>query len=233
MRSKRVVLASTILALLITIGATMILTSNLALADWKASFQHTSQIATQSASPSGMAAIMGFNKIDSSPSSSSIYASSSSTANNPYEHITSNNIYPLQRFGTIRDESPLASRTNTNSFGASAYSTLTTGNTASTLTTRTVQPMTITSEPSPAQGQQQSPTSPEVVTAQGPSQAITTTLSLAGQTTCNPTDLLRNSKCIPQSSTCDPIGITQDSKCNTRPLHYHHMFMSIGSFRHR
>jgi hypothetical protein len=206
----------------------MIPTSNLAFADWKASFQHTPQIVTQSAYPSGMAAIMGFNKIGSSSSSSSIYASSS-TANDPYEHITSNNIYPLQRFGTIHDESPLASRTNTNNVGASAYSTPTTGNTGSTLTTRTIQPMTITSEPSPAQGQQQSPTSPEVVTPQGPSQVTTVTLSLAGQTTCKPTELLRNSKCIPQPSTCDPIGILQDSKCNTRPLHYHHMFMSIGS----
>jgi hypothetical protein len=204
----------------------MIPISNLAFADWKASFQHTPQIVTQSAYPSGMAAIMGFNKIGSSSSSSSIYASSS-TANDPYEHISSNNIYPLQRFGTIRDESPLASRTNTNNVGA--YSTPTTGNTGSTLTTRTIQPMTITSEPSPAQGQQQSPTSPEVVTPQGPSQVTTVTLSLAGQTTCKPTELLRNSNCIPQPSTCDPIGILQDSKCNTRPLHYHHMFMSIGS----
>ena len=97
---------SAILALLITVGATMILTSNLALADSKA--------------PSGMAAIMGFNKIGSSSSSSSIYASSS-TANDPYEHITGNNIYPLQRFGTIRDESPLASRTNTNNFVPCVY----------------------------------------------------------------------------------------------------------------
>jgi hypothetical protein len=210
----------------------MILPFNLALADWKASFQHTPQIATQSASPSGTAAIMGFNKIGSSSSSSSIYASSSTT-NDPYEHITSNNIYPLQRFGTIRDESSLASRTNTNSFGASAYSTPPTGNTGSTLTTRTIQPLTITSEPSPAQGQQQSPTSPEVVTLQGPSQVTTMTPSLAGQTTCKPTELLRNSQCFPQASTCDPIGISQDSKCNTRPLHYHHMFMSIGSFQHR
>ena len=85
---------SAILELLITVGPTMILTSNLALADWKASSQHTPQIATQSAFPSGMAAIMDFNKIGSSSSSSSNYASSS-TANDPYEHITGNNIYPL------------------------------------------------------------------------------------------------------------------------------------------
>ena len=208
----------------------MILTSNLALADWKASSQLTPQIAAQSASPSGMAAIMGFNKIGSSSSSSSIYASSS-TANDPYEHTTSNNIYPLQRFGTIRDESSV-SRTNINNFGASAYSTPTTGNTGSILTTRTIQPMTITSEPSSAKEQQQSPTSPEVVTPQGPSQITTATLSLVGQTTCKPTELLRISKCIPEPSTCYSIGISQDSKCNTRPLHYHHLFMSVGSFRH-
>jgi hypothetical protein len=188
----------------------MILTSNLALADSKA--------------PSGMAAIMGFNKIGSS--SSSIYASSS-TANDPYEHITGNNIYPLQRFGTIRDESPLASRTNTNNLGASAYSTPTTGNTGSTLTTRTIQPMTITSQPSPAQGQQQTPTSPEVATPQGLSQVTTVTQSLGGQITCKPTELLINSKCIPQPSTCGAIGISQDSKCSTRPLYYHRMLISI------
>jgi hypothetical protein len=83
----------------------------LALADSKASFQQTPQIATQSASSSSTAAIMAFNKIGSGSSSSS-YASSS-TAKDPYEYISSNNINPLQPFGTIR-ENPLASRTNTN-----------------------------------------------------------------------------------------------------------------------
>jgi len=202
---------SAILALPITVAATIILTSNLALADWKPSFQQTPQIATQSTSPSGMAAIMGFDKMGSGSSSSSIYASSS-TAKYPYEHITSNNINPLQQVG-----SPMA------------------GNTGSTPTTRTIQPMTITSEPSPVQQQQQqNPTSTEVVTPQGSSQVTTVTLPLAGQITCNgTTELLRNSKCIPQPPTCDPIGISQDSKCNARPLHYHHMFMSISSFRHR
>ncbi|MGA9152422.1 MAG: hypothetical protein WBZ36_17745 [Candidatus Nitrosopolaris sp.] len=226
---KRVVLVSAILALLIAEAATMMLMSNLALADWKPSFQQTPQIVTQSASPSGTAAIMAFNKIGSGSSSSSIYAPSS-TAKDPYEHIRSDSINPVQ----LHDESPLASRTNTNNVDASAYTTTTTGNTGSTPTTRTIHPMTITSEPSPVQQQQQrNPTSPEVVTSQGPSQVTTVTLSLAGQTTCKPTELLRNSNCIPQPPTCDPIGISQDSKCNARPLHYHHMFMSIRSFRHR
>lgn len=220
---------SAILALLIAEVATMMHTSDLAFADWKSSFQQPqSQIVTQSASPSGTAAIMAFNKIGSG-SSSSIYASSS-TAKDPYEHITSNNINPLQQFGTIR-ESPLTSRTNTNNVEAGAYTTTTTGNTGSTPTTRTIHPMTITSEPSPVQ-QQQNPTSPEVLTPQGPSQVTTVTLSLAGQITCNgTTELLRNSKCIPQPA-CDPIMISQD-KCDARHLHYHHMFMSIRSLRHR
>jgi hypothetical protein len=222
---------SAILALLIGEAATVTFMSNLALADWKASFQQNPQIPTQSASPSGTAAIMAFNKIGSGSSSSSIYASSS-TAKDPYEHISSNNINPLQRFGTIHDESPLARRTNTKNVDASAYTTTTTGNTGSKPTTHTIQPMTITSEPSPAQ-QQQNPTSPEVVTPQGPSQVTTVTLSLEGQITCKPTEPLRNSKCIPQSPTCDTIGISQDSKCSTRPLYYHHLFMSIRSFRHR
>ena len=223
--------------LAVLIAAAIILMSNLVFADSKASFQQKPQIATQSASPSGMAAIMGFNKIGSS-----IYASSS-TAKDPYEHITSNNINPLQQFGTIR-ESPLTSRTSTNNVDASAFTT--TGNTGSTSTTRTIHPMTITSEPlrqqqlqnptstevvtselSPVQQQQQNPTSPEVVTPQGPSQVSTVTQSLAGQTTCEPTELLRNNKCIPQPSTCGPIGISQDSKCSTRPLYYHHMLISI------
>jgi hypothetical protein len=224
---------SAILALLIAEAATMMLTSDLALADWKSSFQQPqSQIVTQSASPSGTAAIMAFNKIGSGSASSSIYASSL-TAKNPYEHMTSNNINPLQQFGTIR-ESPLTSRTNTNDVETSAYTTTTTGNTGSTPTTRTIHPMTITSEPSPVQQQQQqNPTSPEVVMPQVPSQATTATLSLAGQITCNgTTELLRNSNCIPQPLSCDPFIISQD-KCNARPLHYHHMFMSIRSFRHR
>lgn len=221
---------SAILALLIAEVATMMHTSDLAFADWKSSFQQPqSQIVTQSASQSGTAAIMAFNKIGSG-SSSSIYASSS-TAKDPYEHI-SNNINPLQQFGTIR-ESPLTSRTNTNNVEASAYTTTTTSNTGSTPTPRTIHPMTITSERSPVQRQQQqNPTSPEVVTPQGPSQVTTVTLSLAGQITCNgTTELLRNSKCILQPA-CDPIMISQD-KCDARPLHYHHMFMSIRSLRHR
>ena len=140
---------SAILALLIAEAATMMLMSNLALADWKPSFQQTPQIVTQSASPSGTAAIMAFNKIGSGSSSSSIYAPSS-TAKDPYEHIRSNSINPVQ----LHDESPLASRTNTNNVDASAYTTTTTGNTGSTPTTRTIHPMTITSEPSLVQQQQ-------------------------------------------------------------------------------
>jgi hypothetical protein len=229
---------SAILALLIVVAATIILTSNLALADWKASFQQKPEIATPSASQSGTASIMAFNKIGS--------GSSSSTAKDPYEHISSNNINPLQQFGTIRDGSPVASRTNTNNVDASAYTTITTGNTGSKLTTRTIQPMIITSEPSQPQQQQQNPISTEIVTPQGPSQVTTeivtpqgpsqvttVTTSLAGQITCKPTEVLRNSKCSPQTTTCDPIGMSQDSKCSTRPLYYHHMFMSIRSFRHR
>ena len=209
--------------LAVLIAAAIILMSNLVFADWKANFQQNPQIATQSASPSGMAAIMGFNKIGSGSSSSSIYASPS-TAKDPYEHITSNNINPLQQFGTIH-ESPLTSRTSTNNVDASAYTT--TGNTGSTPTTRTIHPMTITSEHSPVrQQQQQNPTSTEVVTPQGPFLVTTATLSLAGQITCNDTtELLRNSKCIP--SNCGPIGISQDSKCSIRPLYHHRMLMSI------
>ena len=210
--------------LAVLIAAAIILMSNLVFADWKANFQQNPQIATQSASPSGMAATMGFNKIGSG-SSSSIYASPS-TAKDPYEHITSNNINPLQQFGTIH-ESPLTSRTSTNNVDTSAY--ISTGNIGSTSTTLTIHPMTITSEPSPVrQQQQQNPTSTEVVTPQGPSQLTTGTLSLAGQITCNDTtELLRNSKCIPQPSNCGPIGISQDSKCSIRPLYLHRMLMSI------
>jgi len=229
--------------LAVLIAAAIILMSNLVFADSKANFQQNPQIATQSASPSGMTAIMGFNKIGSGSSSSSIYASSS-TAKDPYEHFNSNNINTLQQFGTIR-ESHLTSRTSTNNVDASAYTSSTPGNIGSTSTTRTTHPMTITSEPSPVrQQQQQNPTSTEVVTPQGPSQVTTVTPqgpsqvttvseSLVGQTSCKPTELLSNSKCSPQPSTCGPIGISQDSKCNTRPLHYHHMFISIRSFRHR
>ena len=224
---------SAIFALLIVTAVTIILTtSNLALADWKAGFQQEPQIATQSPSPSGTAAIMAFNKIDPSSSPSSIYTSPS-TAKDPYQHISSNNINPLQQFGTIRDESPLASRTNTNNVDASAHTTTTTGNTSSTPTTRMIQPMTITSEPSHAQRQQKNPTSLEIVTPQRSSQVTMVILSLGGQITCHPTELLRNSKCSPQPPTCEPIGISQDSKCNTRPLYYHHMLESIRSFRHR
>jgi hypothetical protein len=189
---------SAIFALLIVTAVTIILTtSNLALAVWKAGFQQEPQIATQSPSPSSTAAIMAFNKIGPSSSPSSIYTSPS-TAKDPYQHISSNNINPLQQFGTIRDESPLASRTNTNNVDASTHTTTTTGNTGST--------------PS--------------------SQVTMVTLSLGGQITCHPTELLRNSKCSPQPPTCEPIGISQDSKCNTRPLYYHHMLESIRSFRH-
>jgi hypothetical protein len=202
---------SAILALLIAEAATIM--SNLALADSKAS-QQNPQIVTQSASPSGTAAIMAFNKIGS--------GSSSSTAKDPYEHITSNNINPLQ----LR-VNPLASRTNTNNANAGTYSTTTTGTYITTPPTRTIHPMTITSEPSHVQQLEQNPTSPEVVTPQGPSQVTTVTLSLGGQTACKPTELLHNSKCSPQPSICGPIGIAQDSKCSTRPLHYHRILMSI------
>lgn len=215
---------SAILALLIAAA-----TSHVALADWRASFQQTPQMATQSASPSGTAAIMAFNKIGSGSSSSPIYASSS-TVKDPYEHITSNNINPLQQFGSIHD-SPLASRSNTNEVDANAYTTTTTGNTGSKPTSRTIQPLSITSEPYHPQQQQQNPTSTEIVTPQGPSLTMAT-LSLVGQITCKPTELLRNSKCSPQPSTCESIGISQDSKCSTRPLYYHRMLMSISSFRH-
>ena len=215
---------SGILALLIAATATIILTSNLALADWKASFQQKPQIVTQSASPSGTASIMAFNKIGSGSSSSPSSYASSYTAKDPYEHMSSNNINPLQQFGTFRDESPLASRTNTNNVDTSAYTTTTTGNTGSTSTTTTIQPMTITSEPF-AQRQQQNPTSPVVVTPHRPSQVTMVTLSLVGQITCIPTELLHNNKCIPEAPTCVLIGISQESKCSTRPLHYHHMLM--------
>jgi hypothetical protein len=206
--------------------------SNLALADWKASFQQKPQLATQSAL-SGTATIMGYiNKMGSGSSSSSIYASSSSTAKDPYEHISSNNINPLQLFGTIRNGSPLASRTNTNNVDASAYTTTTTGNTGSTSTTRTIQPMTLTGEASYAQRQQQNPTVPEVVTLPKPSRVTMVTLSLEGQITCKPTELLRNSNCSPQPSTCVSIEISQDGKCSTRPLYSHHVLESIRSFWH-
>ncbi len=208
------------------------LTSNLVLADSKASFQQKPQITTQSAL-SGTANIMGYvNKIGSGSSSSSIYASSF-TAKDPYERISSNNINPLQLFGTIRNESPQASRTNTNNVDASAYTTTTTGNTGSTPAARTIQPMTLTGEPSHTQRQQQNPTLPEVVTLPRPSQVTMVTLSLGGQITCKPTELLRNSNCSPQPPTCVSIGISQDSKCSTRPLYDHHVLESIRSFRHR
>ncbi|MGB6530185.1 MAG: hypothetical protein WBF33_18935 [Candidatus Nitrosopolaris sp.] len=59
------------------------------------------------------------NKIGPGSSSSS----SPSIAKGPYEHISSDNINPLQP----RDGSPLASRTNTNNADASAYTITTTG----------------------------------------------------------------------------------------------------------
>lgn len=224
---------SVILALLIAAAATMMLTPSLVLADWKASFQQKPQITTESAFQSGTVAIMAYvNKIGSGSSSSSIYAASS-TAKDPYERMSSNNINPLQPFGSIRDGSPLAGRTSTNNVDASAYTTTTTGNTGSTPTTRMILPMAITSESYHAQRQQQNPTSPEAVTPRKPSQVTMVTLSLGGQITCKPTELLRNSKCIPQPPTCVPVGISQDSKCSTRPLYYHHMLMSIRSFWHR
>lgn len=201
------------------IAATIILTiSNLVFAT---SFQQKPQIATQPSSPSGTTAIMAFNKIGSS---SSIYASSS-TAKDPYEHISSNNINSLQL------QSPLVSRTNINNVHSSAYTTTTIGNPGSKPITRTIPSMTMTSEPSHPQQQVLNPTSTEILTSQGPSQLTTVPLSLVSQITCNPTELLRNSKCSPQNTSCDPIGISQDSKCSIRP--HHHIFMSIRSFRHR
>jgi hypothetical protein len=227
------VLTSTVFASFIAAAATIILTSSLAVADWKASFQQKPQIATESAFPGGSAAIMPYvNKIGSVSSSSSSFLASSSTAKAPYEHIGSNNINPLQP----RDGSPLASRTNNNNVDASAYTTTTTGNTGFTPMTRTIQPMTTTNEPSHAQRQQQNPTSPQVVTPRSPSQVTIMTVSLGGQITCNPTDLLRNGKCIPQPPTCEPIGVAQDSKCSPRPSYHHHSLMlthSIRSFWHR
>jgi hypothetical protein len=215
------VLTSTVFASFIAAAATIILTSNLALADWKASFQQKPQMATQSAFPGGSAAIMPYvNEIDSGSSSSSSFLASSSTAKDPYEHIGSNNINPLQP----RDGSPLASITNNNNVAA-AYTTTTTGNTGFTPTTRTIQPMTTTSEPSHAQRQQQNPTSPQVVTPRSPSQVTMMTVSLGGQITCKPTDLLRNGKCIPQPPTCEPIGVSQYSKCSPRPSYHHHSLM--------
>ena len=76
-------LTSTVFASLI---AAVILTSNLAVADWKANFQQKPQFAAESAFPSGSAAIMSYvNKIGLGSSSPSILASSS-----PYEYISSN-----------------------------------------------------------------------------------------------------------------------------------------------
>ncbi len=221
---------STVLVLLITAAAATILTSNLALADWKTSFQQKPQIATESAFPGGSAAIMPYvNKIGSGSSSSSSFLASSSTAKDPYEHMSSNNINPLQP----RDGSPLASRTNNNNVDASAYSITTTGNTGFTPTTRTIQPMTITSEPSHAQRQQQNRTSPEAVTPRSPSQVTPPimTLSLGGQITCKPTELLRSGNCIPQPPTCVPIGVSQNSKCSPRPSNHHHILMLTQSIR--
>jgi hypothetical protein len=220
------VLTSTVFALLIVAAATIILTSNLAVADWKANFQQKPQFATESAFPSGSAAIMSYvNKIGSGSSSSSSILASSSTAKDPYEHISSNNINPLQS----PDGNPLASRTNTNNVDASAYTTTTTGNTGFTPTTRTIQPMTITSEPSHAQRQQQNPTSSQVVTPRSPSQVTIMTVSLVGQISCKPNELLRNGKCILQPPTCVPIGlsigVSQGSKCSPRPPYHHHILM--------
>jgi hypothetical protein len=191
----------------------------LAVADWKANFQQKPQFAAESSFPSGSAAIMSYvNKIGSGSSSSSILASSS-TAKDTYEHISSNNINRLQP----SDLSPLASRTNTENVDASAYTTTTTGNTGFTPTTRTIQPMTVTSELFHAQRQQQNPTSPQVVTPRSPSQVTIMTVSLAGQISCKPTELLQNSKCILQPPTCVPIEVSQDSKCSPRPSYHHHI----------
>jgi hypothetical protein len=180
-------------------------------------------MATESAFPGGSAAIMPYvNKIDSGSSSSSSFLASSSTTKDPYDHIGSNNINPLQP----RDGSPLASITN-NYNVAAAYTTTTTGNTGFAPTARTIQPMTTTSEPSHAQRQQQNPTSPQVVTPRSPSQVTMMTVSLGGQITCKPADLLRNGKCIPQPPTCEPIGVSQYSKCSSRPSYHHHGLMLI------
>ena len=215
---------SMVLALLIAAVATTILTSNLALADWKGSFQQKPQIATESAFQSASAAIMAYvNKIGSGSSSSSSIPASSSTAKDPYEQISSNNINSLQP----QDGSPLASRTNANNVDASAYTITTTGNTGFTPTTRRVQSMTITSESSHAQRQQQNPTLPEVLTPRSPSQVTPpiVTLSLEGQMTCKPTEMLRNGNCILQPPTCVPIGVSQDSKCSPTPSYHHHILM--------
>jgi hypothetical protein len=222
------VLTSTVFASLIAAAATIIPTSNLAFADWKASFQQKPQFPTESAFPSGSAATMSYiNKIGSGSSSSSSVLASSSTAKDPYEHISSNNINPLQ----TRDRGPLASKTNTNNVDASAYTTTTTGNTGFTPTTRTIQPMTITNEPSHAQRQQQNPTSQQVVTPRSPSQVTIMTVSLGGQITCKATELLHNDKCIPQPPTCEPIGVSQYSRCSPRPSYHHHILMLTQSIR--
>ena len=208
-------LTSTVFASLI---AAVILTSNLAVADWKANFQQKPQFAAESAFPSGSAAIMSYvNKIGSGSSSSSILASLP-TAKDPYEHVSSN-INHLQP----SDVSPVASRTNAKSVDASAYITTTTANTGFTPTTGTIQPMTITNEPSHAQRQQQNPTSPQVVTPRSPSQVTIMTVSLAGQISCKLTELLQNGKCILQPPTCVPIGVSQDSNCSPRPSYHHHI----------
>lgn len=225
----------TVLALLIAAAATTILRSNFALADGKASFQQKPQIATESAFPSSSVAIMTHvNKIGPGSSSSSSILASSSRAKDPYEHISSDNINPLQPRGV----GPLASRTNNNNVDASTYTITTTGSTGFTPPTRAIQPMTITSEPSHAQRQQQNPTSPAVVTPQSTSQVTPPilTLSLVGQITCKPTELLPNDKCSPQPPTCVSIDLSQDSKCSPRTSYHHHLFMLthfIRSFRHR
>lgn len=211
-------LTSIVFASLIAAAATIIPTSNLALAA-VASFQQKPQFATESAFPSGSVGIMSYvNKIGSG-SSSSLIVASSSTAKDPYEHISSN-INRLQP----SDVSPLASRTNTKSFD------VTTANTGGT-----IQPMTIINEPSHAQRKQQNPTSPQVVTPRSPSQVTIMTVSL-GQISCKPTELLRNGKCILQPPTCAPIVLSQDSKCSPRPSYNHHIWMLtpyIKSFWHR
>jgi hypothetical protein len=216
------VLTSTVFASLIAAAATIVSTYNLALADSKASFQQRTQFPTESAFPSGSVAIMSYvNKIGSGSSSSSILASSS-TAKDPYEHISSdiNRLQPS-------DVSPLASRTNTKNVDASAITTANTG---------TIQPMTITREPSHAQRQQQNPTSSQVVTPRSPSQVTIMTVSLGGQISCKPTEMLLNGKCILHPPTCAPIGLSQDSKCSPRPSYSHHILMLtqyIKSFWHR
>jgi hypothetical protein len=203
LRSKGVILTSTVFASLIALS--IILTSNLAVADWKANFQQKPQFAAKSAFPSGSAAIMSYiNKMGSASSSSSILASSS-TAKNTYEHISSNNINRLQP----SDVSPLASRTNTKNVDASAHTTTTTSNTGFIPTTRTIQPMIVTS--------------PQVATPRSPSQVTIMTVSLAGQISCKPTELLQNGKCILHPPTCVPIGVSQDSKCSPKPSYHHHI----------